>query len=192
MRQLIPLYTWHGDNATWEERLSTVRPGDYTIINPSTGPDPDDLAERQGVHHRITSARASRAIVLGYIHCNYGNRPWADLAKNADTWQRTHGVDRFFLDETPAPTTRNTYRWLRELSPAARGNCVANPGVRTTIRTPGLIIVTHEGPDLPQFDPQPHEAALVYGQPPGTRLPAAWRTGYVTHDVPPNPWDGVA
>lgn len=208
MRQLVPLYTWAQDTATWTARLDLLTAGDIVVVaGPGSGPpkwtDPD-LATR------IAECQARKLHVLGYVPLGYGDYFIDDVLSDLVDWHHNHAITRIFFDEWPAEWTQ---RHLGALWGAVRGYAgrgsvdrpimVVNPGVDTPmddIEPPaGTLIVTHESRDIPEpRRPKRWEVALVHSYPDpyigGSHLHAqGWEWGHVTSDgADGNPWDEVA
>jgi hypothetical protein len=200
VRTLHPLYTWAGDDTVWSQRLAEVAPGDMVVVTgPNSGP-PATRNERDALAPRIAELRHGRkAVVLGYVALDYGDRPIADVALDIDRWAAVD-VARIFFDEmsstVPAPALAAMLarsQGARFVSPAGTST-VLNPGVSWPHACPpDTVIVTHEqswtAGDTPTHVPRSWEAAIVHSTPAHlvdhvrARLAAAgWRCAYVTAD----------
>jgi hypothetical protein len=198
MRQIVPCYTWSGDDTVWAQRLAEVNPGDMVVVTgPNSGP-PATRNERDALAPRIAELRHGRkAVVLGYVALDYGDRPIADVALDIDRWAAVD-VARIFFDEmsstVPAPA-------LAAMLARSQGARFVSPGGTSTVLNPGVpwphqcppdtVIVTHErtyAAGLPTHLPKPWEACIVHSCPVHLvdrvrdRLAASWRWVYVTAD----------
>ena len=204
MRTLAPLYTYAGDTAIYAARVVELQPGDVAVV---TSGDSGPLPVDQRLMQHIADLGARGVQVLGYVHLDEPSRqqrrPVDAVLGDIATWALRYGVNRVFFDEWPASWGS---RWLGAMWGACRGYtgsrgvvCAANPGVPLHLTVPppaGALVVTHEGPTVPSWRPEPWEVAIVHSvtdvaQTRAQLAVAGWQWGYVTADGPDgNPFDG--
>ena len=142
--------------------------------------------------------------VLGYVTTTYLEKPLERCAAEAERYRAWYDVHGIFWDEVPAEPQRGRVARLRALRTIlADGPCVFNPGrpVPTTwFRSlPDCLFVTFEGPAgahglVDPVGPRDHQCHLVHSATAADAivLPPGLGFGYVTPDLPPNPWDVFA
>ena len=197
---LVPAYFGPWEAASWE-RLLAATPS-VIVINPASGPGACAHHGYRAIVHRFAAAGTS---VLGYVTTAYLERPLDDCAAEAERYRAWYGVHGIFWDEVPAEHQRGRVARLRGLRTvvADGGPCVFNPGravPRTWFRSlPDCVFVTFEGPAgahgfIDPVGPRDRQCHLVHSATAAdaTALPPGLGFGYVTADLPPNPWDVFA
>lgn len=192
MRQIVPMFTWAQDHATYAARAARLNAGDIAIVTSSNnGPTPYDPVLRG--HVRDLDERG--VLVFGYVPAGYGSRPFGDVLDDITAWRRSYDVRRVFFDEWAGNRDLVGLCWGMIRGYGGSGTTdrpilVVNPGVPGITGTvpPGTLVVTHESAQRPNTAaPHPWEAAIVHSTlfPADTRRYLAahgWRWGFVTSD----------
>ena len=179
------------------------------IINPASGPG---AAAHPAYREAVAAARASGALVVGYVPTAYGARDPAAVQADIGRYREWYGVDGVFLDEAAHDEAQLPYYRALSLHARAAGAAlvVLNPG---TVPRAGYfdladVVVTYEGPasgyadastrtpDWVREQPPDRIAHLVYAASREQALavaenPLAPGWLYVTSGVLPNPWQTV-
>lgn len=191
-RRLFPAYIWWGDDATWNRLYSVMRENDLVVLNPSTGPNPDDEMERSGVRRRKNEILNRGAVPYGYVDLDYGRRTIDAVLSDMRTYYLVYGIERFFFDQSPPHWRELHFAYLGHFNQGiGQPRAIFNQGVRGSITKPpaGVLVVTYEGfaANAPEVSVLPWEVWLTYDAK-GPALHGPWTQGW-TADTPPNPWD---
>lgn len=169
------------------------------IINPNNGvgtaKDPNYVTFIQQLH-------AAGAFVLGYVYTSYGQRAFASVETEVNTWQSWYAIDGFFVDEMG--TNHNYYGSLTAYMKYTGAKIVVgNPG---TYLDPSYsndvdIVNIYEDSSVPTlsnyaawsglnakmsflvYDINSLNATFVQN------AAAQFNWMYITNDNLPNPWD---
>ena len=197
---LVPAYFGPWEAASWQRLLAAVPT--VIVINPASGPGE---CAHEGYRSVVARFAAIGTAVLGYVTTAYLEKSMEDCAAEAERYRAWYGVPGIFWDEVPAEHHRGRVARLRALHGivADGGGCVFNPG-RPVPRTwfgslPDCVFVTFEGPArahgfIDPVGPRDRQCHLVHSATASEAavFPTGLGFGYVTSDLPPNPWDVFA
>ncbi|KAK5662695.1 hypothetical protein OQA88_8611 [Cercophora sp. LCS_1] len=97
---LLPLYIYPSPKA-WEPLLSmiaTSKSGFLVVVNPNNGPGRTPTPDNNYIAALTALSAAPNVKILGYVFCDYGNRPLADL--EGDIRQYHTWTDRYCRSST--------------------------------------------------------------------------------------------
>ena len=212
VKQIIPAY-YYPSTDYWTQSTAVVgASGRVMIMNPASGPgtvkNPDYVTG-------VAAAKAKKAIVVGYVATDYGDKPLATVKAEILKYKNWYGVQGIFFDEASSSATKISYykslaQYVREIG---AGRVILNPGVPpaegyfTQVLTgTNDAAVVFEGtlttynnwtqPSWVTKYPQKKFSHLIYAVPQAnwsatlTKAKNHWAGFvYITNDNLTNPWD---
>jgi hypothetical protein len=203
MKTICPLYTWSGDNETYQKRINLLTPGDIAVVvSENSGPTPFST----NLLEHVTTLKSKSILPFGYVSLNYGKRPIDEVFEDITVWRTHYGITKIFFDEFPANSGYLGLYWNLVRGYSGKGSTekpivVVNPGRPLTgylSVSPGMLVVTHENKNLPDhmYYPKHYEAAIVHSVEGDIDIAEdclniyQWNWGYVTNDGKDgNPYD---
>ena len=125
-RSLLPAYFYPGSN--WQAALSTASAGSSFIVNPSNGPGG---APDANYVQTVDDARASGAVLWGYINTFYASSPLSSLSIQIADYRNWYGITNIFFDDASSSASQVGYyaaagQAVRAEDPGA--SVMLNPG----------------------------------------------------------------
>lgn len=108
MKILIPAYFY--DSYYWNPLLEKANENFLIVLNPNNGPgsNTDTLYDQYTYWMYLIDQK--KAILIGYVYSNYGNRNINEVKNDIDTWVSIYPkVKGFFIDETSSDSSKINY-----------------------------------------------------------------------------------
>lgn len=203
----VPWYIHPAEDPLAWQRLAA---GDYgfafAVINVSSGPGaiPDDD------YYGPALADGLGTPAVGYVTVDYGHRPFEQVLRDAQHWQKWYSVHSVMLDCVPTSARSGDWSldWIERLRDAGVETVIANPGA---VPDPHLVMAadvtcvaeddwnaytTLELPGWLRAMPAERQWHLVHGVPlerlsevPTLAAARGANFSWSTDHVMPNPWE---